>query len=234
MAEEQENTQSLNPALEALNAKRETVRGNMQIVRPLFIDKRFALLCLWMGFISTVLFGCLVAAEFLWQSTAAAPYWAKFTFGAVCLILFAAISIGKLVIIDRAAKERDKSFNTIRFSMLPEVMAMLVDTLFTMAVVAVLCILIARTTGNWRVFLPGLFLYSGFAFFIAANRITINEYRILVIISYAFTIFISVYMKSHYMLWATGSIGLFSYVAAVFFYAAAKHGEQSYAEHSAE
>lgn len=229
-----EQEQNIEAALEALTAIRETVRGNMQIIRPLFIDRRFGALFLWMGIGCTILFGCLTFAEFVWNGTSSAPAWAKLVFGIVCAALLTATSIKKIIIIDSALKERDKSFNTIRFSTLPEIKAMLTDALVTMAAVAVLCVIIARASTNWWVFLPGFYLLCGFIFLFAANRLLLSEYRILGIFAYAFAVIISIFMKTHYGLWTTGSIALFSYISAGYYYLVANYGEKPCVKHPAE
>lgn len=202
-------SEEIEQALSTLSQMRSLIHGNMQILRPLFYDTNFALLGFWTGVSSAILCTALFVSKLLWPSYQDIPVLIQMIFAAVCIGVLLAGVIGKIVILDRAAKKTDTSLSFFSIFQFEEMTRILMDSVICLMVTIAVCIIAGRTIGTWWVFVPGMYMFFGIILLQTGSLFFINAYRIQGVISFAISIFLLLFMQSHFELWLTGSIAVF-------------------------
>lgn len=201
--------EEIEQALATLSQMRSLIQGNMQILRPLFYDTNFGLLGFWTGAASAILFISLSISKILWSSYQDIPVVIKMIFALVCIGLLLVGIIGKIIILDKAAKKTDTRLSLFSIFQFEEMSRIIIDAVICLIVTIAVCVISGNTTGNWWIFVPGMYIFFGTILLQTGSQFLINTYRIQGVISFSISIFLLIFMQSHFELWLTGSIALF-------------------------
>ncbi|HPX25989.1 MAG TPA: hypothetical protein PLG87_04220 [Treponemataceae bacterium] len=207
--EESGNSKEIEQALETLSQMRTLIRGNLQIIRPLFHDQRFGLLGFWVGIASALICLALSSSKLIWPNYKDIPPIIQMIFAAFCIVVLLAGMIGKIVILDRAAKKKDENLSLLSVFQYEEISRIMTDAVISLIVTITVCIIAGKESGNWWVFVPGMYVYFGFILLQTGSLFFVNAYRIQGIISFGIAVFLLLFMKDHYEIWLSGSIALF-------------------------
>lgn len=207
--DESGNSKEIEQALETLSQMRTLIRGNLQVIRPLFHDLRVGILGFWVGIASACICLALSASKLIWPSYKDIPPLIQMIFTAFCIGVLLVGTIGKIVILDKAAKNKDKTLSLFSIFQYEEISRMMTDAVISLTVTITVCIIAGKESGNWWVLVPGMYIYFGFILMQTGSSFFVNAYRIQGIISFAISIFLLLFMKNNYELWLSGSIAVF-------------------------
>lgn len=201
---EENQMDDVKEALKAVKNIRASIKGNISLVRPLFMDKNYIPLCLAAGFGMVILTVWSILTKIYWTTNGITQNWAKVVYIGFVILLFILATIWKFLLIKNFAKENN-STSLKKFLKLPEIFNLIFDASICLITIAFLCFVISlKTNSNW-IFLPGSFLYIGVVSIICGNMYSIVEYRISGIITFVFSMLISIFMKSDIYLWISSS-----------------------------
>lgn len=203
------NTDEIEQALTTLSEMRSLIRGNMQILRPLFYDINFGILGLFTGIASGILCIALWGSSLIWNNYQDVPLLIQMIFVALCIGVLLAGIIGKIVVLDKAAKKSDIRLSFFSIFQFEEMTKIIMDAVICLIVTAAVCIIAGKESGNWWIFLPGMYMFFGIILLQTGSLFFINAYRIQGVISFALSIFLLLFMQSHFELWLSGSIAVF-------------------------
>lgn len=201
-------------ALTAVRNIRQTLRSNVALVRPLFMDRNYIGLCLaaFFGMIGLVIWQIIVKLFFVQNGNT--EVWTHYISVIYLLILFTIATTWKMLLIKKYAKENGGySFGT--FLRLPEIFNLLVDGVIILGTTAIISFVLYYRLSIVGVFLPASFIYIGIISIIAGDMYSIIEYRLSGIMTLIFSIIISIFMKSDYLLWMACSYTVYFATLAI-------------------
>lgn len=202
--EEKQMNDDVKEALNAVRNIRASIKGNISLVRPLFMDRSYVPLCLIASLGMVILSIWVILTKIYWTTNGIAESWTRYVYIGFLILLFVLATVWKFLLIKRFAKEN--SSTTLKsFLRLPEIFNLMFDSTVCLITLAILCLVLSYKMNSFWVFLPGSFLYIGVVSIICGNMYSIAEYRISGIVTFIFSMMISIFMKSDFYLWLSSS-----------------------------
>lgn len=189
-------------ALDDIADVRQSIRTNMKIMKPILLDRAFALFSLVFSvIIAGILVGMHVAVR-AYGSLGDAP-------GAVRLFILATFVLVAVVggfikqrIISRSLKKQDRTLTVFDLFRFPEFRNLYGLAAYGALILAeTICWFCVRGEADWWVILPAIALFIGFIIALFSLVYQVPEYRILSVISVAFGFIALVFMKGSELLW---------------------------------
>lgn len=202
--DENKTKSEIQEALDAVRSIRQSIKSNIALVRPLFMDKNYVPLCSVASLCMALLAVWEIIKKSFFTQNGVAEGWTKYiSIGYLVLLVFLATT-WKALLVKKYAKE-NINYSMRDFLRLPEIFNLMLDSVFLLGTIAVVCFVLSYKLNSFGVFLPASFLYVAVISLLAGDMYSIVEYRLSGMITLAFTIIISIFMKGNYMLWLASS-----------------------------
>ena len=207
-------------ALDDIAEVRHSVRSSIKFMRPLLLDRSFALFSIVFG----ILFAFLLAGvHFLfvkYGSFAAMPISLRWGITTAIVIVVGSTGIIKQVIIKQILRKQDRSLTFFSLFKYPDFFNLYLLVIYGTVILAVLvCWLCLSGANSWWIAFPAFALFFGFIIAMFAVMAQLAEYRLLSAISTISGFIVLFFMKDCQFLWlAAYVLVLFvAYGALIFF-----------------
>jgi len=189
-------------ALDDIAEVRHSIRSSLKIMRPLLLDRSFALFSIIFGILLALLLTGAHYVSRLYGAFGSVPTPLRWGIIATILLVVVGAGIIKQVIIKRILRKKDRSLTIFSLFKYSDFFNLYLLAIYGFVILSiVLCWLcLAGTTGWWIAF-PVFALYFGFIIALFAVAAQLAEYRILSAISTIAGLLVLFFMKDSQFLW---------------------------------
>ncbi|MCI1208444.1 MAG: hypothetical protein LKF96_03240 [Treponema sp.] len=197
--------EEIKEALDSLASIKASIRGNMQLIRPVIHNRAFVR---FLGFCfsgTSVLFLLYLIRNLVWARRTA-PFWFKPVVIIFLILFLTAAILWKISVLDRELRSTTKTIGLWGLFRIPEFVSLLLNIWLTSFLTLGIGSLIVYRTGNWWYLLPLAFVAYSYDLIQLSCALYLNEYRIAAFLGFVCALLQVIFMKGNYDLWLTGSI----------------------------
>jgi len=198
-------------ALDDIAEVRHSIRSSLKIMRPLLLDRSFALFSIIFGILLALLLTGTHFFSVQYGTFASMPVSLRWGITATILIVICGAGIIKQVIIKQILRKQDRSLTIFSLFKYRDFFNLYLLVIYgTVILAAVVCWLCLAGANSWWIAFPAFALFFGFIIAMFAVVAQLAEYRILSAISTISGLLVLFFMKDSQFLW------LAAYVLALF------------------
>lgn len=202
--------QEIERALKDIAEVRESLKSNLKIMRPIVMNRSFAVFALTFGLIIAAILAGLHFALLGCESRGIPPEQVKWVGATALFLTFIVSGLVKQRIIRKSLARQDRSLSILdlfRMKGFIDLYALLAyGTVILAGVLTLLCV--RGTLGWWTVF-PVCAVYFGFIIALLSIAYQVPEYRILSVISVTFGFAALALMERDELLWLAAYVFVF-------------------------
>ncbi len=207
-------------AMDDIREMKKTINGNLQVMRPILLDRAFTPFCYIAGIFFLALFASLHGLIGSSGSFAAIPAPVKAGWISFAVLGSIVAGIYKTMIVSRILKKQRRTLTIFDLFLAPEFREIYLLLLYGIVIAMTGTGFAAAKIGDPWIFLPAIALLFSFYLAFFGYGFRVREYLILSVASFAVSVAMIFFMRGSELLWLGGYLGGISVLYGIMLQAA--------------